>query len=57
MLIAGLPGILETPASERHEHQATFLSWVEEILSGLHDKLKSNVDAAEEVLLVADRTK
>lgn len=57
MLIAGLPGTLETPANERHEHQATFVSWVEDIMSGVHEKLKSKVDAAEEALLAADRTK
>jgi len=57
MLIAGLPGALETPASERHDHQATIISWVGEVLSEVHEEFKSNLASAEEALVAADRTK
>lgn len=47
MLSAGVPGCFATPAESRHEHQATFISWLSTVLNSVQDKLREALETAD----------
>jgi len=47
MLVAGVPGCLGTPASDRHELQATMVAWIGQVMDGIEAKLQASIDSTD----------